>query len=75
MRTIHQLKHIQRCLYELRVSQGKYLKDVAYDELRKEEIAELMKEAEHLHFKTELVLRKVRRNKKWVWRFMNRNGL
>lgn len=75
MRTIHELKHIQRCLFELRVSQGRYLKDVAYDELCKEEIADLMKDAEHLHFKTKFVLRKIRKKRKWVWRFMNKNGL
>lgn len=75
MRTHDQIRHNQMSLYYLRVEQGRYLADVAYEELRKEEVASLMKEAEHLHHRTGLELRKVKLGRKWVWRFMNRSGL
>lgn len=75
MRTQAELRHIQKALYHMRVAQGRYLTDVAYEELCPQEIANLIAEATHLHFKTGIVLRRVIIQGKRKWRFMNKNGL
>lgn len=75
MRTKTELKHIQEALFHLRKAQGRYLADSTYSELTRKETAELMAEARQLHFNTELRLRRVMVNRKWEWRFTNKNGL
>lgn len=75
MRKKTELHHIQVSLFRLRVSKGRYPTDIAYEDLCREEIADLMADAVNIYENTQLDLRRVKREGKTVWRFINRNGL
>ncbi|MGI1661370.1 hypothetical protein ACRDNQ_03930 [Palleronia sp. KMU-117] len=72
MRTIHQLQDIQRAIYQFRVAQGRYLKDIPYESLCDEARADIIKDARIILFRTNLRIRLVRRNGQRVWRFVDR---
>jgi hypothetical protein len=72
MRTVTKLQDIQVSLYRFRVARGRYLSDIPYEDLCREEITALGHEAEHILFSTRFELRLVRRRGKKVWRFLDR---
>lgn len=74
MRRKHQLIDIKHAIFNLRKSQGRYLSDMTYEDLCQEEMDEL-EEVALLLIGSDMELRKVQRKKRYVWRFMNRNGL
>lgn len=73
MRTATKLKDIQECLYRYRLERGRYLSDVPYRNLCKEEVTDLTKDAEALLLHTGFALRLVIRDDKYVWRFTDRD--
>lgn len=74
MRVKYQLIDIKHAIFHLRKSQGKYLSDVTYEDLSQEAMDDLLQDAELL-LKSGVELRRVVRKGKYVWRFMNKNGL
>jgi hypothetical protein len=76
MRTATKLKDIQSAIYHYRVARGRYLSDVPYEDLCREEIADIMADAYAILTHTEMTLKRVKwKGKRAQWRFMNRNGL
>lgn len=73
MRTVTKLQDIQVTIYHFRVSQGRYLTDIRYEELCREAIAEMGRDAEAILLATKLDLRRVRRKGRKVWRFLDRS--
>ena len=73
MRTRHRINEARLAFFGYRVSQGTYLKDVAYEELCAEARADIGHEARHLCTRTNLELRRVKRRGRKVWRFIDRN--
>lgn len=75
MRTHIKIHDVQVSLFKMGQERGRYLKDVQYSELCQEEVQRLGHDAEAIVLRTQLELRLVLRQKRKVWRFMNRNGL
>lgn len=74
MRTHLRIIDIKLALYELRRSKGRYLSDTSYQDLRQEEHDDL-EECALLLIRSDMELRRVVRERRRVWRFMNKNGL
>lgn len=75
MRTIIKVRDIEMSLYRLRVSKGKYLKDIPYESLCVSERMDLLREAKMFEKDTALQLRLVRRKGRFVWRFVERDDI
>lgn len=71
MRSRYIIQDIQVSLYRMRVAKGELLKDVALEDLAPEYRAELAKDASLIH-QTQMTLRRVRRQGKRVWRFIDK---
>lgn len=76
MRTIHHLQHYRRAIFNFRVSQGKYLKDIPYKNLCAEERDRIIEDARELRLKTKLELKLIRlphKRRRKAWRFVDRS--
>ena len=72
MRTRTKLQDAQVALYRYRLARGRYLSDVPYEELCREEIAELMQDAAQIVRHTGFELRLMIRKHRYVWRFVDK---
>lgn len=73
MRSRHAIQEIQISLHQMRVAKGQCLRDVPFDDLAPEFKAELRREARDIFFNTGLTVRRVRRGRRRVWRFIDKD--
>ena len=67
--------HLQYALFEYRKQLGWYLADIPFRSLTLEERQDIAADARHLQRKTNLTLRRMWRDKKQVWRFVDTIGV
>ena len=67
-----QIRDMQTQLYLYRVERGRYLKDVPLKDLCLEERIDIANDTRNMIFSTGLTLRLVVRQKKKVWRFLDK---
>jgi len=69
---IREVRDIQTQIYKNRVDRGQYLSDIPLRDLCMEERISVAKDTQDILYKTGLELRKVIRQKKLVWRFVDK---
>ncbi len=69
------VRDMQTQLFKYRVARGWYLSDIPLDELCIEERINIAEDTTSLLFETNLVLKLVERNRKLVWRFLDKDSV
>jgi len=73
MRSRYSIQHIQLSLYSMRVAKGELLRDVSFMDLAPEYRTELTADAFAIHHHTNLTVKRVRRGRRKVWRFIDKD--